>query len=101
MTDACDNPDMFTTLLDTKLYIPPLGRALVPRRRLISQLESGLGAKLTLVLAPAGFGKTTLISSWIRSWQEAQSSPRPQVAWLSLDSDDDEPTRFVSYIMRA
>jgi len=101
MTDACDNLDMFTTLLGTKLYIPPLGRALVPRRRLISQLESGLGAKLTLVLAPAGFGKTTLISSWIRSWQEAQSSPRPQVAWLSLDSDDDEPIRFGSYCIRA
>ena len=44
---------MLTTLLGTKLHIPPLGRAFVPRQRLISQLESGLGAKLTLVLAPA------------------------------------------------
>ena len=96
---------MSTTLLGTKLCIPPLGRALVPRQRLISQLESGLGAKLTLVLAPAGFGKTTLISSWVRSWQEAQLSARPQapprVAWLSLDSDDDEPIRFGSYCIRA
>src|SRR4030095_5340590 len=92
---------MFTTLLGTKLYIPPLSRALVPRRRLISQLESGLGAKLTLALAPAGFGKTTLISSWIRSWQESPSSARPQVAWLSLDGEDDEPIRFGSYCIRA
>jgi len=67
---------MSTTLLGTKLHIPPLGRACVPRQRLISQLESGLGAKLTLVLAPAGFGKTTLVASWIRSWQEAPS-PAP------------------------
>ncbi len=92
---------MFTTLLGTKLYIPPLGRAFVPRQRLISRLESGLGAKLTLVLAPAGFGKTTLITSWIRSWQEVASPARPQVAWLSLESDDDEPIRFGSYCIHA
>src|SRR5262249_42350912 len=88
---------MLTTLLGTKLHIPPLGRALVPRQRLIAQLERGLGTKLTLVLAPAGFGKTTLITSWIRSWHEEQSVTRPQVAWLSLDSDDDEPIQYGSY----
>src|SRR5262247_3017825 len=92
---------MFTTLLGTKLCIPPLGRALVPRQRLISQLERGLGAKLSLVLAPAGFGKTTLITSWIRSWQEVKSLARLQVAWLSLDSGDDEPIRFESYCILA
>src|SRR5262249_28872883 len=92
---------MLTTLLGTKLHIPPLGRALVPRQRLLDQLERGLGANFTLVLAPAGFGKTTLITSWIRSWQETQSSARPQVAWLSLDSEDDEPIRFGSYCILA
>jgi len=92
---------MSTTLLGTKLHIPPLGRACVPRQRLISQSESGLGAKLTLVLAPAGFGKTTLVASWIRSWQEAQSPARPQVAWLALDGEDDEPIRLGSYCILA
>src|SRR5262249_17913828 len=88
---------MLTTLLGTKLRIPPLGRALVPRQRLLAQLERGLGANFTLVLPPAGFGKPPLTPAWIRSWQETQPLARPQVAWLSLDSDDDEPIRFGSY----
>ncbi|MEW6730603.1 MAG: LuxR C-terminal-related transcriptional regulator [Acidobacteriota bacterium] len=92
---------MSRTLLGTKLHIPPLGRALVPRQRLISQLESGLNVKLSLVLAPAGFGKTTLITSWIRSWQDTQSHTHPQVAWLSLDRNDDDPSQFGSYCILA
>jgi ATP/maltotriose-dependent transcriptional regulator MalT len=92
---------MSTTLLGTKLHIPPLTRAFVPRPRLISQLESGLSTKLTLLLAPAGFGKTTLIASWIRSRQEIQSTDRLHVAWLSLDADDDEPNQFESYCILA
>ena len=91
---------MSVTPLGTKLHIPSLGRAVVPRRRLTSQLESGLSAKLTLVLAPAGFGKTTLVASWIRNWQSASSPARPRVAWLSLDENDDETTRFVVMPMR-
>ena len=56
---------METPLLQTKLYIPPIRPELVPRPRLIERLNEGLHRKLTLISAPAGFGKTTLVSSWI------------------------------------
>lgn len=92
---------MSATLLGTKLHIPPLGPVLVTRPRLLAQLENGLGKNLTLVLAPPGFGKTTLITSWIRTWQDKQMPDRPRVAWLSLDRDDDELDRFLSYYIFA
>jgi LuxR family maltose regulon positive regulatory protein len=83
-------------LLTTKLCIPPLHPSLVPRSRLIEQLDEGLhlGHKLTLVSAPAGFGKTTLVSEWTN----ALDCP---VAWLSLDSADDDPGRFFAYFIDA
>ena len=56
---------MTTPILKTKLFIPPLRRELVPRPRLIERLNAGLDGKLTLISAPAGFGKTTLLSEWI------------------------------------
>ncbi len=56
---------MSSPLLSTKLYIPPLRPELVSRPRLIERLNAGLGRKLTLVSAPAGFGKTTLLCAWI------------------------------------
>ena len=56
---------MSTPLLATKLYIPPLRRKLVRRPRLVERLNAGLDRKLTLISAPAGFGKTTLLSEWI------------------------------------
>src|SRR5262245_22005239 len=90
---------MSTRLLGTKVHTPPPGRTIVPRQRLLAKLESGLKGKLTLVLAPAGFGKTTLITSWIR--KETQPANRPLVARLSLDGDDDEPDRFWSYCILA
>src|SRR5262245_55549502 len=92
---------MSITLLGTKLQIPPTGRAVIPRQRLLSQLESGMRGKLTLVLAPAGFGKTTLITSWIRGLPESKVPVNPQAAWLSLDSNDDELNRFWSYCILA
>jgi LuxR family maltose regulon positive regulatory protein len=69
--------------LQTKLYIPPPEPDLVPRPRLIRALNARLGRKLTLVSAPAGFGKTTLLSAW-----EASCEPNTRVAWLSLDEGD-------------
>jgi LuxR family maltose regulon positive regulatory protein len=83
-------------LLFTKLYIPPSRPNIVPRPRLIDQLNEGLamGRKLTLISASAGFGKTTLVSEWIAS------CGRP-VAWLSLDENDKEPVRFLIYLTRA
>src|SRR5215207_2387169 len=85
---------MSTRILATKLQIPRSPPKVVPRLRLIERLNEGLHRKLTLISAPAGFGKTTLVSAWIGS------SDR-QVAWLSLDDGDNEPTRFLSYVVAA
>jgi len=85
---------MTTPLLKPKLYIPPIRPELVPRPRLIERLNAGLHRKLTLISAPAGFGKTTLLSEWVAG------SERP-VAWLSLDEGDNDPTRFLSYSIAA
>lgn len=81
-------------VLQTKLYIPLPRPDLVPRTRLIEQIRSGTRGKLTLISAPAGFGKTTLVSEWV-----AEHSGR--VAWLSLDEGDGEPNRFLTYVVAA
>ncbi len=84
------------TLLRTKLFVPPLRPNLVPRPQLIERLNQGLqlGHKLTLISAPAGFGKTTLVSEWVACCE------RP-AAWLSLDEGDNDPTRFLTYLVAA
>ncbi len=83
-------------LLQTKLHVPRLRSNLVPRRHLIAKLNQGLeaGRKLTLISAPAGFGKTTLVSEW------AAGCDRP-FAWLSLDEADSDLTRFLTYLIAA
>jgi len=81
-------------ILATKLYIPLPRTKVVPRPRLIEQLNEGLDRKLTLVSASAGFGKTTLIGHWIAS------CGRP-VAWLSLDQGDSDVKRFLSHFIAA
>ena len=81
-------------LLSSNIRIPPLQQELVPRPRLVEKIRQGATRKLTLVSAPAGFGKTTLLSSW------AAGHPGP-VAWLSLDASDNEPGRFLGYLIRA
>lgn len=89
-------------LLQTKLYVPRLRPSLIPRPRLIETLNHGLTGKLTLISAPAGFGKTTLISSWIDSLQTERAAPSPaRIAWLSLDENDSELSRFLSYVIVA
>ncbi|QIN82829.1 tetratricopeptide repeat protein [Rubrobacter tropicus] len=85
---------MSTQILATKLYIPPPQPRAVLRPRLIERLNEGLDRKLILVCAPAGFGKTTLISEWLAACE------RP-AAWLSLDEGDSDPTRFLSYLVAA
>jgi LuxR family maltose regulon positive regulatory protein len=82
------------SLLTTKLYAPSVPPDLVPRPALIERLNGGLRHKLTLISAPAGFGKTTLAAAWIHDVD------RP-VAWLSLDAEDDDPARFTSYLIAA
>jgi LuxR family maltose regulon positive regulatory protein len=86
--------EMAIPLLKTKLYIPPLWPELVPRLRLIERLNTGLGRKLTLVSAPAGFGKTTLVIEWL------ESAERP-FTWLSLDKGDNDSVRFWTYLIAA
>ena len=81
-------------ILQTKLYTAPIQPELVSRPNLIKRLNAGLHRKLTLVSAPAGFGKTTLISVWIAN------CGRP-VAWLSLDEGDNDPTSFLTYFIAA
>ena len=88
------NCSMSTPILTTKLYIPPVRPNAVPRQRLIARLSQGLHRKLTLIAAPAGFGKTTLLSEW------AALCGRP-AAWLSLDEGDSDPTRFLTYLVAA
>lgn len=87
---------MSAPILTTKLYIPPPRPGIVPRPRLIERLTDGLakGCKLTLISAPAGFGKSTLLSTWLASVQT-------QAAWLSLDEGDRDPARFISYLISA
>ncbi|TEU22071.1 MAG: hypothetical protein E3J21_00800 [Anaerolineales bacterium] len=85
---------MTTPLLQTKLYIPPVRPELVSRPRLIERLNAGLHRKLTLVSAPAGFGKTTLLSEWVAD------CGRP-VAWVSLDESDNDLARYLAYFVTA
>ncbi|MFB0515106.1 MAG: LuxR family transcriptional regulator, partial [Candidatus Neomarinimicrobiota bacterium] len=81
-------------LLATKLYIPPPQSKWVPRQRLLTRLDEGITGKLVLVSAPAGSGKTTLLSDWVHHSDLS-------VAWLSLDRGDNDPVRFLSYIVAA
>ena len=87
---------MSETLVRTKLIVPPLRPNLLPRPRLVERLNHGLlpGAKLTLVSAPAGYGKTTALAQW------AHSSSAP-IGWLSLDRSDNEFERFFRYLVMA
>jgi LuxR family maltose regulon positive regulatory protein len=89
--------------LATKLYIPKPRPVLVTRQRLIETLNTGLARKLTLVSAPAGFGKTTLLTAWVQQLQsDGGPSPNlPCVAWISLDNDDNDPNRFFAYLIAA
>jgi len=81
-------------LLRTKLFISPLRPEIVPRPHLVARLDGAIEGKLTLISAPAGFGKTTLLKEWI-----AGSDLR--VAWVSLDPGDNDPLRFWAYIVAA
>jgi len=111
---------MPTPLLATKLYIPPPRPNVVLRPRLSERLNEGLYRKLTLISAPAGFGKTTLLSEWVAALAERQKAKGKrqddgddalfpfsfslfpsQVAWLSLDEGDNDPTRFLAYLVAA
>jgi LuxR family maltose regulon positive regulatory protein len=90
---------MVAPILTTKLHIPSPRPNLVPRERLLERLDQGLHHKLTVISAPAGFGKTTLLAEWISSRRRDPSSPA--VAWVSLDDGDNDPARFSAYLIAA
>jgi LuxR family maltose regulon positive regulatory protein len=87
-------------LLETKLYVPRSRRPLVPRPRLSERLDRGTVSKLTLVSAPAGFGKTTLLTEWLAAGPAAPAGER-LAAWLSLDRADNGPAAFWAYVIAA
>ncbi len=86
--------DPLNPLLSTKLHLPRSHVQLVPRSHLVERLQQGVTGSLTLVSAPAGFGKTTLLAQWLTQ----SSTP---VAWLSLEAEDNDPIRFLSYVIAA
>ena len=82
-----------TSILLTKLFVPTPHAALVQRPRLVAKLNGGLSKRLTVVAAPAGFGKTTLVADWVA----AQSSHK--VVWISLSSAENSPATFLRYLL--
>ena len=88
---------MPSPLLETKLFIPRLRRSLVARPRLCERLGRGSRSRLTLISAPAGFGKTTLLAEWLATAAVEERS----VAWLSLDESDSPPALFWTYVTTA
>jgi len=92
------------TLLQTKLFIPPTRPRLVSRPWLIEQMNEGLHRKLTLISAPAGFGKTTLVTEWldnVRGQTKDGNQAKNKIAWLSLDEGDNDLARFLTYFIAA
>src|SRR5215211_3416125 len=108
---------MSTPILTTKLYISPPRPNVVLRPRLLERLNEGLQRKMILISAPAGFGKTTLLASWLAERQKVKGKRQndvddtllpfafsllpSSVAWLSLDDGDSDPTRFLTYLVAA
>src|SRR6266571_9246384 len=92
-----ESPLFNDQLLATKFFIPSSSHTLIPRPRLIELLNMSLACPLTLISAPAGFGKTTLISTWVQSLPPE----RPPIAWVSLDEGDNAPVLFWMYVLTA
>lgn len=91
-------------LLATKFFIPTTRPKIVARPRLIEKLNQGLHQKLILISAPAGFGKTTLLTEWLdtlRGTVPKEKQIETQIGWLSLDEGDNDPTRFLAYFIAA
>ncbi len=86
---------MSAELLETRFFIPPLCPGHIPRPQLISRLNEGLYRKLTLISAPAGFGKTAIVSEW------AQNPGNADFLWLSLDERENNPVSFLIYLIHA
>ncbi|HKF38554.1 MAG TPA: LuxR C-terminal-related transcriptional regulator [Ktedonobacteraceae bacterium] len=97
-TSSSSTPRFQTTnLLMTKFYVPPARSRMVPRPHLMERLNAGMRSKLILVIAPAGYGKTSLLSAW----QADPNRPPWPFAWVSLDRSDNDPARFWTYVITA
>jgi LuxR family maltose regulon positive regulatory protein len=93
---------MMTGMIKTKLNVPPLRHELVPRPQLKVRLDGVLRRSLALISAPVGFGKTTLVTSWIKEHEAYKTGAYPfKLAWLSLDEYDNDPVRFWFYVAAA
>jgi LuxR family transcriptional regulator, maltose regulon positive regulatory protein len=97
MIDPLPNPATGIPLLETKFYVPRWRSGLVSRRRLVTRLRRGVESRLTLVSAPAGFGKTTLLAEWLAR----ASADRSPAGWVSLDQGDNDPSLFWTYVLTA
>ena len=97
MVDSAGHTVVTSPLLETKLYIPKWRPALVSRPRLIERLDQGTERKLTLVSAPAGFGKTTLLAEWLAATPASERA----AGWVSLDQSDNDPSLFWAYFITA
>lgn len=87
-------------LIPAKLAVPPIHAQTIARSRLVARLQAGITGALTLISAPPGYGKSTVVASWL---QQLQQDPTPShaVAWLTLDEDDNDPQLFFSYLAAA
>ena len=101
ITEHPDEAWLQNPLIATKFYIPPLPPRFVVRPRLLQQLNSREQEKLTFICAPAGFGKSSLLSEWRAGQMHHTVKQTPTIAWVSLDSSDNDPVRFWSYILTA
>jgi len=91
------------TLLSTKFQIPQRRAEIIARPRLLEQLQNGLKEKrkLTLVSAPAGYGKTTQVAEWTNTLESETTEPKKHISWLSFDKNDNENKRFFQYFLAA
>jgi ATP/maltotriose-dependent transcriptional regulator MalT len=94
VSSALPADHLLSPLLATKLHPPRPRNRLVSRSHLVEQLQQGMECALILVSAPAGFGKTTLLTQWLAE----RSIP---IAWFSLEPEDNDPVRFLSYLIAA
>ncbi len=97
MVDRSIHTNPGVPLLETKLYAPPWRSGLVSRQRLIERIHQGVTRKLTLISAPAGFGKTTLLAEWLADAENAG----PGTGWVSLAPSDNDPSLFWTYFISA
>src|SRR5437879_5687760 len=97
--EAIMNPSMIiqNQLLATKFFVPVASHPLIHRTHLSTLLQESLRYPLTLISAPAGFGKTMLLSDWVQSLPAS----RPRVAWISLDARENDPGQFWTCVLTA